>query len=186
MSSKRQKRYQSLAQPSSIQTIDTNELQETKRGIWRKQFVLDHFSIPGKYQKFFTGRLRKREQKKYERQLMDPIARNSLLSGDKGLNRISSHAGGRNVVTLDEELQLKKMEMLRAQILRILERHLASEQLPVKQLSLQYWEITDVSKNSSSNGSATHSYIELLLIPPLFINRFWCRLTFEPPCAATR
>ncbi|KAJ2890700.1 hypothetical protein IWW38_003991, partial [Coemansia aciculifera] len=45
------------------------QAQEMKRSIWRKQFVLDNYDIPGKYKKFFTGRLRNRESNRYKREL---------------------------------------------------------------------------------------------------------------------
>ncbi|KAJ2699503.1 hypothetical protein FB645_005295 [Coemansia sp. IMI 203386] len=111
------------------------KLQNVERSLWRKQLVLDHFHIPGKYQKFFTGRLRKRERSRMEKQIQ-PKNSNSNATD---LKRLSAR-----VVTMDENVQAKKMEMMRGQILRILERHLAAGNLPVKQLSLQYWEITDV------------------------------------------
>ncbi|KAJ1758466.1 hypothetical protein GGH19_004306 [Coemansia sp. RSA 1807] len=107
-------------------------LEDLKQNIWEKQFVIDHFEIPGKFQKYFTGRLRKREAKRLDRQI------NGVPQTDE-LVRI----GPRKVV-VDENAQLKKMEMLQAQITRILEDHLTSDDLPVRQLSLQYWEITNV------------------------------------------
>ncbi|KAJ1777047.1 hypothetical protein LPJ77_003102 [Coemansia sp. RSA 2523] len=106
-------------------------LEDLKQNIWEKQFVIDHFEIPGKFQKYFTGRLRKREAKRLDRQI------NGVPQTDE-LVRI----GPRKVV-VDENAQLKKMEMLQAQITRILEDHLTSDDLPVRQLSLQYWEITN-------------------------------------------
>ncbi|KAJ2444049.1 hypothetical protein GGF42_006431 [Coemansia sp. RSA 2424] len=105
-----------------------------KRSIWRKQFVLDNYDIPGRYQKFFTGRLRNRESNRYKRQL----EQGKEDSADK-VPRIGARA-----VTMDEEVQHKRVEAMRSLILRILERHLSSAQLPVRQLSMQYWEITDV------------------------------------------
>ncbi|KAJ2659089.1 hypothetical protein IW148_004380 [Coemansia sp. RSA 1199] len=106
-------------------------LEDLKQNIWEKQFVIDHFEIPGKFQKYFTGRLRKRETKRLDRQI------NGVPQTDE-LVRI----GPRKVVA-DEKAQLKKMEMLQGQITRILEDHMASDDLPVRQLSLQYWEITN-------------------------------------------
>ncbi|KAJ2499770.1 hypothetical protein GGH96_003283 [Coemansia sp. RSA 1972] len=117
------------------QIVDTKKthgrLEDLKQNIWEKQFVLDHFEIPGKFQKYFTGRLRKREAKRLDRQI------NGVPQTDE-LVRI----GPRKIVA-DEAAQLKKMEMLQAQITRILEDHLTSDDLPVRQLSLQYWEITN-------------------------------------------
>ncbi|KAJ1739034.1 hypothetical protein LPJ78_005196 [Coemansia sp. RSA 989] len=115
-----------------IDTRDTRgKLKEVKRDLWQNQFVLDHFDIPGKFQKFFTGRMRKREVNRMDRQLNGTPQTDELVQ-----------VGPRKMVT-DEELQKKKMEMLRSQVLRILEKHLSSGNLPVRQLSLQYWEITD-------------------------------------------
>ncbi|KAJ1895904.1 hypothetical protein LPJ66_004311 [Kickxella alabastrina] len=116
----------------AAQDSSAGKLQEVERSLWRKQFVLDNFHIPGKYQKYFTGRLRKREQSRMEKQLEQP-------KEDDNLKRISART-----ITVDEKTQLKKIDLMRGQILRILERHLSTGDLPVRQLSLQYWEITDV------------------------------------------
>ncbi|KAJ2449028.1 hypothetical protein EV183_005119 [Coemansia sp. RSA 2336] len=117
-----------------IDTRDTKgKLKEVKRDLWQNQFILDHFDIPGKFQKFFTGRMRKREVSRMDRQLNGVPQTDELVQ-----------VGSRKMVT-DEALQKKKMDMLRSQVLRILETHLSSENLPVRQLSLQYWEITDAS-----------------------------------------
>ncbi|KAJ1838885.1 hypothetical protein LPJ70_005283 [Coemansia sp. RSA 2708] len=109
-----------------------SRLKSVKRSLWGNQFVLDNFDIPGKFQKFFTGRLRKREVRRHERQLNGPVQTDELVQ-----------VGARNVV-VDEALQVRKMRLLRDQIVRILEAQLASDRLPVRQLSLQHWEITDV------------------------------------------
>ncbi|KAJ1831170.1 hypothetical protein LPJ63_004461 [Coemansia sp. RSA 2711] len=108
-----------------------SRLKSVKRSLWGNQFVLDNFDIPGKFQKFFTGRLRKREVRRHERQLNGPVQTDELVQ-----------VGARNVV-VDEALQVRKMRLLRDQIVRILEAQLASDRLPVRQLSLQHWEITD-------------------------------------------
>ncbi|KAJ1953836.1 hypothetical protein EC988_002764 [Linderina pennispora] len=110
------------------------EIAELTRSLQRKQLVLDHFDIPGKYQKFFTGRLRKRETRRMERQLED---NKQTAAGD--LKRVSAKSD-----SFDEEVQTRRQLALRKHILRILEHHLSSDQLPVRQLSLLYWEITDV------------------------------------------
>ncbi|KAJ2794639.1 hypothetical protein H4R20_006156, partial [Coemansia guatemalensis] len=107
------------------------EVNKIKRSIQQNQFVLDNFEIPGKYQKYFTGRLRKRETHKWERRL-------GLVEKESELVKVSARP-----VVVDPVLQEKKMLMLRDQILRILETHLSSDQLPTRLLSLQYWEITD-------------------------------------------
>ncbi|KAJ2082279.1 hypothetical protein H4R24_001726 [Coemansia sp. RSA 988] len=108
------------------------DVNKIKRSIQQNQFVLDNFEIPGKFQKFFTGRLRKRETRKWERKL-------GLVEKESELVKVSARP-----VVVDPVLQEKKMLMLRDQILRILEMHLSSDQLPTRLLSLQYWEITDV------------------------------------------
>ncbi|KAJ2615486.1 hypothetical protein H4S08_001221 [Coemansia sp. RSA 1365] len=108
------------------------EVNKIKRSIQQNQFVLDNFEIPGKFQKFFTGRLRKRETHKWERRL-------GLVEKESELVKVSARP-----VVVDAVLQEKKMLMLRDQILRILEAHLSAGQLPTRLLSLQYWEITDV------------------------------------------
>ncbi|PIA13218.1 hypothetical protein COEREDRAFT_11647 [Coemansia reversa NRRL 1564] len=108
------------------------EVNKIKRSIQQNQFVLDNFEIPGKFQKFFTGRLRKRETHKWERRL-------GLVEKESELVKVSARP-----VVVDAVLQEKKMLMLRDQILRILEAHLSGDQLPTRLLSLQYWEITDV------------------------------------------
>ncbi|KAJ2621635.1 hypothetical protein GGI26_003969 [Coemansia sp. RSA 1358] len=116
-------------------TTDTRgKLKKIERSLWRKQFVLDNYDIPGKYKKYFTGKLRKRETNQLKRQL-DPTSNDA----PSDLIRVSART-----VTLDEDTQVHKMRLMRSQILRILERHLSSDQLPVRQLSLQYWEILDV------------------------------------------
>ncbi|KAJ2464405.1 hypothetical protein GGI03_003249 [Coemansia sp. RSA 2337] len=125
------KRAKALAKTAS--DIADEQTQEMKRSIWRKQFVLDNYDIPGRYQKFFTGRLRNREANRYKRQL----EQTKEDATDK-VPRVGARA-----VTMDEEVQLKRVEAMRSLILRILERHLSSGQLPVRQLSMQYWEITD-------------------------------------------
>ncbi|KAJ2721395.1 hypothetical protein GGI07_004006 [Coemansia sp. Benny D115] len=96
---------------------------------------MEHFQIPGKYQKFFTGRLRKRERSRMEKQLETKPREEDSTE----LKRIAA-----STITVDESVQRRKVELMRSQILRILERHLASNSLPVKQLSMQYWEVTDV------------------------------------------
>ncbi|KAJ2001643.1 hypothetical protein GGI04_003658 [Coemansia thaxteri] len=118
-----------------IKEAAATEVQEEKRSIWRKQFVLNNYDIPGKYQKFFTGRLRNREASRFKKQLDEQPSEDA---GGK-VPRVGSRA-----VILDEELQHKRVESMRSQVLRILERHLSTGQLPVRQLSMQYWEITDV------------------------------------------
>ncbi|KAJ2472557.1 hypothetical protein GGI02_001501 [Coemansia sp. RSA 2322] len=117
-----------------IKEAAATEVQEEKRSIWRKQFVLNNYDIPGKYQKFFTGRLRNREASRFKKQLDEQPSEDA---GGK-VPRVGSRA-----VILDEELQHKRVESMRSQVLRILERHLSTGQLPVRQLSMQYWEITD-------------------------------------------
>ncbi|KAJ1812891.1 hypothetical protein LPJ56_005350 [Coemansia sp. RSA 2599] len=146
---KKQRRTGTSTRPSSssaasgkpsIKDESAGRLQDVEHSLWRKQLVLDNFHIPGKYQKFFTGRLRKREKSRMEKQLETATADGGAASGDPtDLKRQSAR-----LVTMDEGVQAKKMEMMRSQILRILERHLASGNLPVRQLSMQYWEITDV------------------------------------------
>ncbi|KAJ1642769.1 hypothetical protein LPJ64_005407 [Coemansia asiatica] len=132
---KRKQRQKGTSKQSfSAKDESSGKLQDVERSLWRKQLVLDHFFIPGKYQKYFTGRLRKRERSRMEKQLQPAIDSDST-----DLKRLSARS-----VTMDESVQAKKMEMMRSQILRILERYLASGNLPVRQLSLQYWEITDV------------------------------------------
>ncbi|KAJ2087951.1 hypothetical protein IW146_007747 [Coemansia sp. RSA 922] len=126
------KRAKALAKTAS--DIADEQTQEMKRSIWRKQFVLDNYDIPGRYQKFFTGRLRNREANRYKREL----EQTKEDTTDK-VPRVGARA-----VTMDEEVQHKRVEAMRSLILRILERHLSSGQLPVRQLSMQYWEITDV------------------------------------------
>ncbi|KAJ2358637.1 hypothetical protein H4S01_006264 [Coemansia sp. RSA 2610] len=123
-----------------------SRLKSVKRSLWGNQFVLDNFDIPGKFQKFFTGRLRKREVRRHERQLNGPVQTDELVQ-----------VGARNVV-VDEALQVRKMRLLRDQIVRILEAQLASDRLPVRQLSLQHWEITDVSR-------IHHVLIDFLKLP---------------------
>ncbi|KAJ2845423.1 hypothetical protein IWW36_004786 [Coemansia brasiliensis] len=107
----------------SKEIIDTREtqgkLKDIKKDLWQNQFVLKHFEIPGKFQKFFTGRMRKREVNRLDRQLNGTPQTDELL-----------RVGPRKMIT-DEPLQKKKMEMLRSQVLRILEAHLSSEHLPV-------------------------------------------------------
>ncbi|KAJ2372046.1 hypothetical protein GGI05_007704, partial [Coemansia sp. RSA 2603] len=122
--------------PHTNDDTTSGKLQELERSIWRKQLVLDHYDIPGKYQKYFTGRLRKREKSRMERELS---GRSNDDSQEQGLKRVAARS-----ITVDDNVQARKIEIMRGQILRILERHLASENLPVRQLSLQYWEITDV------------------------------------------
>ncbi|KAJ1953047.1 hypothetical protein GGI12_006100, partial [Dipsacomyces acuminosporus] len=100
-----------------------------------KQLVINNYDIPGKYQKYFTGRLRKRETKRLERQLDSGDMEQEV--GD--LKRVSARTA-----SIDEQASERKRLLLRSHILRILEHHLASDQLPVRQLSMQYWEITDV------------------------------------------
>ncbi|KAJ2487491.1 hypothetical protein IWW37_005224 [Coemansia sp. RSA 2050] len=128
---KKTKRSKALAKTAS--DIADEQTQEMERSIWRKQFVLDNYDIPGRYQKFFTGRLRNREANRYKRQLEQ-----TKEATDK-VPRVGARA-----VTMDEEVQHKRVEAMRSLVLRILERHLSSGQLPVRQLSMQYWEITDV------------------------------------------
>ncbi|ORX65942.1 hypothetical protein DL89DRAFT_270494 [Linderina pennispora] len=101
------------------------EIAELTRSLQRKQLVLDHFDIPGKYQKFFTGRLRKRETRRMERQLED---NKQTAAGD--LKRVSAKSD-----SFDEEVQTRRQLALRKHILRI---------LGAPPLSLLYWEITDV------------------------------------------
>ncbi|KAJ2745071.1 hypothetical protein GGI20_002445 [Coemansia sp. BCRC 34301] len=113
--------------------IADKQTQDMKRSIWRKQFVLDNYDIPGKYQRFFTGRLRNRESNRYKRELEQP--------GEDLADKVPRV--GARAVTMDEEVQHRRVEAMRSLILRILERHLSSAQLPVRQLSMQYWEITD-------------------------------------------
>ncbi|KAJ2352042.1 hypothetical protein GGF43_003858, partial [Coemansia sp. RSA 2618] len=75
-------------------------IQEVKQDLWQKQFVLDNFEIPGKYQKFFTGRMRKREAQRLDRRINGPPQSDELM-------RIAA----RKMVT-DEKTQEKKMDML--------------------------------------------------------------------------
>ncbi|KAJ2783789.1 hypothetical protein GGI15_002451 [Coemansia interrupta] len=118
----------------------SSKLEGLERSLWRKQLVLDHYDIPGKYLKFFTGRLRKREKGRMERELSGNNAgKDGGDSQAQGLKRVAARS-----ITVDDDVQARKIDIMRGQILRILERHLASENLPVRQLSLQYWEITDV------------------------------------------
>ncbi|KAJ2826282.1 hypothetical protein FBU31_003488, partial [Coemansia sp. 'formosensis'] len=128
---KKSKRSKALAKTAS--DVADEQQQEMKRSIWRKQFVLDNYDIPGRYQKFFTGRLRNREENRYKREL----EQTKEDTTDK-IPRVGARA-----VTMDEDVQHKRVEAMRSLVLRILERHLSSGQLPVRQLSMQYWEITD-------------------------------------------
>ncbi|KAJ1722435.1 hypothetical protein LPJ53_003161 [Coemansia erecta] len=119
----------------------SGKLEELERSLWRKQLVLDHYDIPGKYLKYFTGRLRKREKGRMERELLSGTGAGKVddSQAQQGLKRVAARS-----ITVDDDVQARKIDIMRGQILRILERHLASENLPVRQLSLQYWEITDV------------------------------------------
>ncbi|KAJ2648048.1 hypothetical protein IWW40_004254 [Coemansia sp. RSA 1250] len=131
-----------------IDTRDTRgKLKEVKRDLWQNQFVLDHFDIPGKFQKFFTGRMRKREVNRMDRQLNGTPQTDELVQ-----------VGPRKMVT-DEELQKKKMEMLRSQVLRILEKHLSSGNLPVL-VSFNLKSVTCcykvTSRGKQTDGSRPH------------------------------
>ncbi|KAJ2795947.1 hypothetical protein H4R21_004909, partial [Coemansia helicoidea] len=106
-------------------------IEEVKDSLRQRQYVLDNFEVPGKFQKFLTGKMRKREVARWDRKLAGP--------DEDGLVRVAARS-----VVVDAQLQDRKAEMLSGQIKRILEAHLASGQLPVRQLSMQHWEITEV------------------------------------------
>ncbi|KAJ2715188.1 hypothetical protein H4R19_001339 [Coemansia spiralis] len=106
-------------------------IEDVKDSLRQQQYVLDNFEIPGKYQKFLTGKMRKREVAQWDRKLAGP--------DEDGLVRVAARS-----VVVDKQAHDRKADMLSGQIKRILEAHLAGDQLPVRQLSLQYWEIAQV------------------------------------------
>ncbi|KAJ2513302.1 hypothetical protein H4217_006408 [Coemansia sp. RSA 1939] len=122
-------------------TTDTSsKLKNLDRMIQRKKFVLDHFDVPSKFQKFFTGRLRNRESNRMQRQLEYGKSDNGRKPEPKSDDVVRVNA--REVVG-DDDNQHRKIHLLRRNILRILENHLSSGLLPAHHLSMQNWEITD-------------------------------------------
>ncbi|KAJ2161786.1 hypothetical protein GGF46_001208 [Coemansia sp. RSA 552] len=108
------------------------KLKAVKRDLWEKEFVRNHFEIPGKHQKYLSGRFRKRELQRRDREINGPPDTGEL-----------PRVGARKVI-VDQEQQERRMAQLSHQIRRILEEHLAGTALPVRQLSPQFWQITDV------------------------------------------
>ncbi|KAJ2515430.1 hypothetical protein GGI11_003767 [Coemansia sp. RSA 2049] len=126
-------------------TTDTSsKLKNLDRMIQRKKFVLDHFDVPSKFQKFFTGRLRNRESNRMQRQLEYGKSDNGRKPEPKSDDVVRVNA--REVVG-DDDNQHRKIHLLRRNILRILENHLSSGLLPAHHLSMQNWEITDHFNN---------------------------------------
>ncbi|KAJ2617115.1 hypothetical protein EV177_000723 [Coemansia sp. RSA 1804] len=124
-------------------TTDTSsKLKNLDRMIQRKKFVLDHFDVPSKFQKFFTGRLRNRESNRMQRQLEYGKSNNGRKPEPKNDDVIRVNA---REVAGDDDNQHRKIHLLRRNILRILENHLSSGLLPAHHLSMQNWEITDVT-----------------------------------------
>ncbi|KAJ2754575.1 hypothetical protein H4S06_003564 [Coemansia sp. BCRC 34490] len=122
-------------------TTDTSsKLKNLDRMIQRKKFVLDHFDVPSKFQKFFTGRLRNRESNRMQRQLEYGKSDNGRKPEPKSDDVIRVNA---REVAGDDDNQHRKIHLLRRNILRILENHLSSGLLPAHHLSMQNWEITD-------------------------------------------
>ncbi|KAJ1661936.1 hypothetical protein EV178_006291 [Coemansia sp. RSA 1646] len=122
-------------------TTDTSSrFENLDRMLQRKQFVLDNFDVPSKFQKYFTGRLRKREASRMQRQLEFGKVRNGRkVETSNDVVRVNARE-----ITHDEAQQQRKMLLMRGQILRIIERHLSSASLPAHHLSMQNWEIIDV------------------------------------------
>ncbi|KAJ1730601.1 hypothetical protein LPJ61_002925 [Coemansia biformis] len=118
-------------------------IEDVERSMRQSQYVLDNFEIPGKYTKYLTGKMRKRELARWERKLSTP--------GDGELVQV----GARSVI-VDEGVQRRKADGLRGQIKRILETHLASSQLPVRLLSLQHWEITEYDVRKAIRESTAY------------------------------
>ncbi|KAJ2571220.1 hypothetical protein IW140_001672 [Coemansia sp. RSA 1813] len=126
-------------------TTDTSSrFENLDRMLQRKQFVLDNFDVPSKFQKYFTGRLRKREASRMQRQLEFGKVRNGRkVETSNDVVRVNARE-----ITHDEAQQQRKMLLMRGQILRIIERHLSSASLPAHHLSMQNWEIIDVTPNA--------------------------------------
>ncbi|KAJ2551082.1 hypothetical protein EV175_003823 [Coemansia sp. RSA 1933] len=122
-------------------TTDTSpRLESLDRMLQRKKFVLDHFDVPSKFQKLFTGRLRKRETSRMQRQLeFGKFRDGKRVDTNDEVVRVNARG-----VIEDETQQQRKMLLMRGQILRIIERHLSSASLPARHLSMQNWEVVDV------------------------------------------
>ncbi|KAJ2777421.1 hypothetical protein H4R18_005164 [Coemansia javaensis] len=125
-------------------------VEDVAHSMRQNQYVLDNFEVPGRYKKFLTGKARKREAARWARRLAEPGDGDG--DGDGGdLVRVAARA-----VVEDEDAQRRRAEMLRGQILRILEAHLAAGQLPTRLLSLQHWRITHYHVRRAVRESAAY------------------------------